>query len=518
MAGFALRAATIDSKGFWLDEAITVAHANRTFPEVFVAQVGNVHPPLFHLLAHAWMTVFGLSEVAIRSFSLVFGVATIPLAYWAGRTVYNRRTGVIAAIIVAFSPYAIWYSQEARMYAMLMFFGFLGFTLLVVAMRRNTKVLWLAYGLATFAGLFTHYFYAFLVMGEVVGVIAVAWRRRREARRTGKADSSRWFLTRLVRDVPSLLPWFVTSAVMAVVYGLWVFRSVLFFPGENALISSATGSGLGYGQTPPELAWRLNDFGMVIAQMTGGFHPEWAMFALVAMWPLVVSLMLVMLGSIRRLARSSVLVLCGAGGVLIITALGQWQGQVLASRYFAAVAAPAILAIAAAIAMAPRRSVRLFVAVMIAFSLVAYVDQSLNHGNMMRYDNREAIQVIVEGYRPGDVVIYEPFFLTPLFSYYLPPGIPSHAFPFHGIDGSMRNGKLQLGQDLDRAVGPAPRVWLYLSYQDIETVRGDAYNTRNWFLRNGFTRAWQLDMARVELSLFEATATRTVSPVAGGDR
>lgn len=516
MMGFALRAATIGSKGFWLDEAITVEQANLTFAEVYLAQIGNVHPPLFHLLMHSWMSVFGLSEVAVRSFSLAVGAATIPVAYWAGRSFYDRRTGLVAALLVTFSPFAIWYSQEARMYALMMFFGFLGLALLLVAIRRNRWGWWAAYGLVTFAGLFTHYFYAFLVLGEAVGFLWSAILQRRRAQHSGRADESRLGLRRITRDVPTFMPWLATNVGTAAVFAVWVLRSVIDPAQGNALVSSATGSGLGYGQMAPSIAWRLNDFGMVIAQMMVGFHAEWAMFSIVAMWPLVISVMLVMLGSIGRLARASVLVLCSAGGALVIGILGQWQGQVLASRYFAAVAAPLFLIGAGVIAMLPRRAGRAVVATVVAFSLVAYVDQSFNHTNMMRYDNREAIQIIVDGYRPGDVVVYEPYYLSWLFNYYLPPGIPSHGFPLHAADGSLRSGKDKLGQDIARAIGPAPRVWLYLSYQDIETIRGDAYNTRNWFLRNGYEKAWQRDLARVELNLFEATPTRTVPPFAGG--
>ncbi len=88
-----------------------------------MSQVGGTHPPLFHVLMNLWISWFGVGETAIRSFALVFGVLSIPLAYWVGRVAYDRLVGLIAATIITFSPFNIWYSQEARMYTMLMFFA-----------------------------------------------------------------------------------------------------------------------------------------------------------------------------------------------------------------------------------------------------------------------------------------------------------------------------------------------------------------------------------------------------------
>ncbi len=80
-------------------------------------------PPLYYVLAWPWAHVFGTGEIALRSFSAVIGTATVPLMYAAGKELVSRRAGLIAAALTATSPLMIWYSQEARAYALLVLFG-----------------------------------------------------------------------------------------------------------------------------------------------------------------------------------------------------------------------------------------------------------------------------------------------------------------------------------------------------------------------------------------------------------
>ena len=78
-------------------------------------------PPLYFMLARGWIHVFGSGEVGLRSLSALFGTATVPVVYLAGAAMRSRRAGLIAAAFTALSPLTIWYSQEARNYALLLF-------------------------------------------------------------------------------------------------------------------------------------------------------------------------------------------------------------------------------------------------------------------------------------------------------------------------------------------------------------------------------------------------------------
>ena len=75
-------------------------------------------PPGYYMLLGLWIRVFGDSERATHALSLLFALACIPLAYAAARSIFDRLTGVVAAVLAAFTPFLTYYGQETRMYAL----------------------------------------------------------------------------------------------------------------------------------------------------------------------------------------------------------------------------------------------------------------------------------------------------------------------------------------------------------------------------------------------------------------
>jgi mannosyltransferase len=103
--------------GFWIDEGISVgiAHHHWTSIPPLLRQDGS--PPAYYMLLGLWIRVFGDGEAATHALSLVFTLASIPVAYAAGRSIFDRRTGFICALLVAVTPYLTYYAQETRMYS-----------------------------------------------------------------------------------------------------------------------------------------------------------------------------------------------------------------------------------------------------------------------------------------------------------------------------------------------------------------------------------------------------------------
>ena len=103
--------------GFWIDEGISVgiAHHHWTSIPHLLRQDGS--PPAYYMLLGLWIRVFGDGEAATHVLSLVFSLASIPVAYAAGRSIFDRRTGFVCALLVATTPYLTYYAQETRMYA-----------------------------------------------------------------------------------------------------------------------------------------------------------------------------------------------------------------------------------------------------------------------------------------------------------------------------------------------------------------------------------------------------------------
>jgi 4-amino-4-deoxy-L-arabinose transferase-like glycosyltransferase len=177
--GFAARFASLGVQSYHHDEVITVA---RVIPGSFVHMLEEVkgsesNPPLYYVLAWAWAKLFGTGEVAMRSLSALFGLGAVPLAYLIGAELSNRRAGLIAAGIVAVNPMLIWYSQEARSYAMLVFFGAASLLFFVRALRTRRGQDLALWALASALALSSHYFAVFAVVIEAVWLL-VALRDR----------------------------------------------------------------------------------------------------------------------------------------------------------------------------------------------------------------------------------------------------------------------------------------------------------------------------------------------------
>jgi mannosyltransferase len=169
--GAALRFPTLDRQSFWLDELVTVSLLDRGLGDV-VREIPRTEatPYLYYLVAWAWSSVFGLGEVGLRSLSALAGTATIPVTYLAGAVLVSRRTGVVAAALVATNPFLVWYSQEARSYALLTLLG-AGSVLMFGLGLRGTRG-WLAgWAVVSALAIATHYFAVFLVAAEAAWLL-----------------------------------------------------------------------------------------------------------------------------------------------------------------------------------------------------------------------------------------------------------------------------------------------------------------------------------------------------------
>jgi len=108
---------------YWIDEGISVGIASHPLADIPGLLVRDGSPPLYYLLLHAWMALFGSSEVSTHALSLVFAVATVPVAWWAGRSLFDRRVGLMAAVLAATNPFLTLYARETRMYTLVALLG-----------------------------------------------------------------------------------------------------------------------------------------------------------------------------------------------------------------------------------------------------------------------------------------------------------------------------------------------------------------------------------------------------------
>lgn len=178
--GFFLRIHNLGMESLWLDEGYTLNCAENI--ERTLEEGSSAHPPLYFILTHYWIKAFGNSEFALRLLPLIFGVLAILLIYFLAKEIFNSRTGLISSLLLAVSFFNIEYSQEARMYSLLVFLtllSFLFFTKLVINKKYNFRN-YLFYALSTLALLYTHYFGVLILMVQVIYFIWLSFHEKKE--------------------------------------------------------------------------------------------------------------------------------------------------------------------------------------------------------------------------------------------------------------------------------------------------------------------------------------------------
>jgi mannosyltransferase len=165
----ALRCATLGTQSLWFDEAVTAQLVRMDLPGLLAAiPDSESSPPLYYVLAWLWSRLFGTGEVALRSLPALLGTATIPVVWALGRRLGGERAGPAAAALVAVNPMLVWFSQEARAYALLALLGAVSALLWLRALEAPRPGRLAAWGVVAALALGTHYYAIFLVAPQAL--------------------------------------------------------------------------------------------------------------------------------------------------------------------------------------------------------------------------------------------------------------------------------------------------------------------------------------------------------------
>ncbi|NIM07449.1 MAG: hypothetical protein GTN65_17985, partial [Armatimonadetes bacterium] len=125
--------------------------------------LSDTNPPLYYLLLCLWTWLTGTSDADLRLFSTLWALACFPFLWSLARKVGDTATSWTVLVLFAFSPPALYYSAEGRMYSLvwLLALGLVWSTFALAdrGVRRHLVLLWI---LSAAAGLLTHYFFAFV--------------------------------------------------------------------------------------------------------------------------------------------------------------------------------------------------------------------------------------------------------------------------------------------------------------------------------------------------------------------
>jgi mannosyltransferase len=165
--GIFLRFYHLGFNSLWLDEASTYTFATMSLSGIWQATTGGeFNPPLFYWMEHV-MLALGNNETILRFIPAVLGSLTVPLVYIVGKEFVDRNVGIIAATACAFSPFLIYYSQEARAYSVVLFFIVFSMVFFLRALKTDDTMDWVLFGILSSLAFWSH-FYAMVIIGALV--------------------------------------------------------------------------------------------------------------------------------------------------------------------------------------------------------------------------------------------------------------------------------------------------------------------------------------------------------------
>lgn len=180
LAAWAWRLYGLEAQSLWRDEVDSLRFATRDLPQVLAAFTRpGENGPLYYLLLRPWLAWVGQSEYALRWTSAFAGVLALPLIFAWGRRLFNPAVGLIALLLLAVNPYHLWYSQEARMYAVLGVVTMFALWSFANALEQGKWWRWVIWLALTTISIYIHVLSVLLVPLQIVWLLLIPrWRRR----------------------------------------------------------------------------------------------------------------------------------------------------------------------------------------------------------------------------------------------------------------------------------------------------------------------------------------------------
>ena len=435
----------------WADEVLSVNIAGLDVRHLLEALKHDGAPPLYYLLLHFWMRAFGTGSPAVRALSGLIGVATIVPMWFAGRRLDRRRSAAglqspdartvawAATLLLVASPFAIRYATEARMYALLILLGVLGYLAVMRSLERPSWGRLLGVAVLAALLLYTHY-WAFALVAVMGGTLA--WLAR-----FGRADRRRpalLTLGALVVGGLAFIPWLPT------------FRYQVAHTGTpwGAPISpagTAAAAFKSFGGNTHIVGWALLLMVLlgVFARALDGRHIEIDLAT----------------RSGVRLEAGLALATLAVGLVLARATNTTFEGR------YAAVMFPLFLMAAAfGVAIFTNRTLRY---ALLALLLVGGFWGGVSNALRNRTQAYQVVNVLKANAAPGDLVVYCPDSIGTDVSRLLPAGVRQTSFPSLTVPGRVdwadyaervdAVNPARFAQALLQRAGTSNSIWLVYS-------------------------------------------------------
>ena len=395
---------------YWIDEGIAVGIASQPLSRIPELLSQDGAPPLYYLLLHGWIALVGTSEAATHLLSLLFALATIPAALWAGWSLFGRRSGWLAAALAALNPFLAYYANETRMYSLVALLCVLAVATFLHAFVFGRRRYLPAFALSLTAGLYSHNWVLFVGLALGAAIVVVAFLS--EDRRRVLVDGA------------------LALGAVALAYAPWL--PTLAYQMEH--------SGAPWLRRPTLLGVRSDVLGLVgggdaVAILALGLALG---LAVIVPWPWP-----------RRAPKAAIAVVATAtiiAGTVAVAWMVSRQDSVWTYRYLAVLVGPLVILFAAGLARGGRLAMAAFAVYALLNAPIGVKGQADAKSNV-----RNIAQEAGPWLQPGDLVVTG-FGRVPVIKQYLPDDLR-----FAETTGLVAEGPVSDQRDpVERLQGLAP--------------------------------------------------------------
>ncbi|MCC2630794.1 MAG: rane protein-like protein [Candidatus Paceibacter sp.] len=370
-----------------LDEAQSLWQTSRTPSKILNLVAQDVHVPFYHIILHFWQLFVGNSVFAGRMLSLIFFVLSIPAIYFLGKQAFNKRIGIIAATLLAASPFMNWYGNEIRMYSLMTLLAILSQYFFITIYKTRDRDAWIGYFIVNIFGIFTHYFFFFVLVVQVIF----------------------FFMYRHLFPQKSLRRFIMIAIILAVLFAPWLLyvRSLDTVSNASPLLVTPTS---------------VNVFN-AFSQFLFGFQNDHLNTILVSLWPLTVLLGFLALRENKKVSPEtiymllSILIPVAAAFAISVTLV-----PLFVSRYLILTIPALYIAIGWVFSTYPEALRKVLTSILIFTMLAGLVVEAYSPSAPVREDYKEAATYLDAEVAPQDIIILSaPFTVYPVEYYYKGP-------------------------------------------------------------------------------------------------
>lgn len=166
---FAFKFYKCGEAGLWFDECFSVQLAQKSADEIIrISMVEDPNPPLYGVVLHYWVNIFGDSEEGVRSLSILASALAAGVLFLLCLNFFNWQTSVFASLMFFTSNELYYYGLEARTYGLIILFVLCSYYLFLSIIKRPTILKAILFAIANACIFYSHFLACFVLIGEVL--------------------------------------------------------------------------------------------------------------------------------------------------------------------------------------------------------------------------------------------------------------------------------------------------------------------------------------------------------------